>query len=180
VSLTEDLQNAFWTEMSSFHMRPRFSQVVDLGIDETRDQIVTGISAGGDPCEVKSFPGFICLRIPEEDRHFWTPRLNLSLDRMEDGKTRIEGTYGPNANVWSLFLYGYLLTGTMGFFSGIFGFAQWMIGAQPWALWIFGVMLAIAVGLYVFAQFGQKLGAQQTFRLHQIYEAAMGRAVEIH
>jgi hypothetical protein len=41
-------------------------------------------------------------------------------------------------------------------------------------------MLLILIGLYLLAQFGQKLGALQTFRLHQIYEAAMGRTVEIH
>jgi hypothetical protein len=67
----------------------------------------------------------------------------------------------------------------MGTFSGVFGFAQWMTGARPWGLWIFGAMVVIALGLYVFAQFGQKLGAQQTFLLHQIYESAMGRTVEI-
>jgi hypothetical protein len=165
--------------MSSFRIRPRFSQILDLGIEEAQERMIEEVHAGHDRCEVKSFPGFICLRIPEKDRHFWSPRLNLSLEKTEDGKTRIEGTYGPNANVWSIFLYGYLLTGSMGTFSGVFGFAQWMTGARPWALLIFGTMVAIAMGLYVFAQFGQKLGAQQTFLLHQIYESAMGRTVEI-
>lgn len=165
--------------MSSFRVRPRFSQVLDMPLEEARTQIVEGAKEHADRCEVKSFPGYICLRIPEPQRHFWSPRLNLSLDPTDEGKTRIEGTYGPNANVWSIFLYGYLLTGTMGTFSGVFGFAQWMIGAYPWALWIFGTMVAIAAGMYVSAQFGQKLGAQQTFVLHQTYETAMGRPVGI-
>jgi hypothetical protein len=73
-----------------------------------------------------------------------------------------------------------LLVGTFGLFAGVFGLAQCLIGQRPWALWIFGAMLAIGIGLYVVAQFGQKLGALQTFRLHQIYETAMGRTVEIH
>jgi hypothetical protein len=30
------------------------------------------------------------------------------------------------------------------------------------------------------AQFGQKLGAWQTFLLHQAYESAIGQSVEIH
>lgn len=165
--------------MSSFRIRPRFSQILALEIEDARERIVSEVNHEGGRCEVKSFPGFICLRIPEQDRHFWSPRLNLSLEKTDDGKTLVEGTYGPNANVWSLFLYGYLITGTMGTFSGVFGFAQWMIGTTPWALWIFGAMLALATGLYVFAQFGQKLGAQQTFLLHQIYESAIGRTVEI-
>jgi hypothetical protein len=166
--------------MSSFGIRPRFTQTLDLRLEEAQARLARAVEEGADRCEMKIFPGFICLRIPEQDRHFWSPRLNLGLETTEDGRTRIEGIYGPNANVWGLFLYGYLLTGTFGLFSGVFGFAQFLIGQHPWALWIFGAMLALAIGLYVIAQFGQKLGALQTFRLHQIYEAAMGRTVEIH
>jgi hypothetical protein len=33
--------------------------------------------------------------------------------------------------------------------------------------------------MYLTAQFGQKIGAQQTFLLHQIYESAVGQSVEI-
>jgi hypothetical protein len=170
---------SFWRIMSSFRIRPSFSQILDLGVEEARERIVDQVNREAERCEVKSFPGFICLRIPEQDRHFWSPRLNLSLDATEDGKTRVQGTYGPNANVWSLFLYGYLLSGSLGLFSGVLGFAQCMIGMWPWGLWIFGLMVAIAVGLYVFAQFGQKLGARQTFLLHRMYESAMGATVEI-
>ena len=81
--------------------------------------------------------------------------------------------------MWSSFLYGYLLVGSVGLFSGIFGCCQARLGMMPWGLWIFGFALAIAIGMYVMAQMGQKLGARQMFQLHQIYEDAMGTPVEI-
>ena len=165
--------------MSSFGIRPRFSQMLEFGLEETQERILREVDEGEDSCEVKSFPGFICLRVPESDRHFWSPRLTLALEEPETGKTRIEGIYGPNANVWGMFLYGYLVIGSIGLFAGCLGFAQKLIGHTPWGLWIFGVMLASAIALYLFAQFGQKLGAIQTFRLHQIYESAMERTVDI-
>lgn len=166
--------------MSSFGFRPHFSHDIDLDVDAAQAKVIRAVNDGEDDCEVKCFPGFICLRIPEKDRHFWSPRLNLSLDEAEDGKTHVTGVYGPNANVWSLFLYGYLITGSIGLFSGIFGFVQKSLGGSTWALWVFGAMVGAAIGLYVLAQFGQKLGATQTFRLHQLYESAMGRTEEIH
>ncbi len=166
--------------MSSFGIRPRFSQILDLGIEEAQVRIVREVGRASFPCEVKSFPGYVCLRIPEKDRHFWSPRLTLSLEEEEDGRTRIEGIYGPNANVWALFVYGYLIIGSLAIFAGALGFAQWRIGSNSWGLWIFAVMLALAFGLYLIAQFGQKLGALQTFRLHQIYESSIGRHAEIH
>lgn len=142
--------------------------------------ILREVKQAEDPCEVKNFPRFICLRIPESDRHFWSPRLNLSLEEEEDGTTRIEGIYGPNANVWGLLLYGYLIIGSAGLFSGILGYAQWFIGSRPWGLWICGAMLAAAIALYVAARMGRKIGAPQTMLLHRIYESAMHRTAEIH
>jgi hypothetical protein len=35
-------------------------------------------------------------------------------------------------------------------------------------------------GMYLLAQMGQKLAAQQIFSLHQIYEAAVAESVEVH
>lgn len=165
--------------MSSFRLRPRFSHELEMSVDQAREWIVGKVKGGGAHCEVKSFPGFVCLRVPEADRHYWSPRLNISLEPDGDGKTKVQGIYGPNASMWSSFLYGYMLVGCVGTFSGILGFCQCSLHMQTWGLWIFGAMVAIALGMYLLAQFGQKIGARQTFQLHQIYETAVGREVEI-
>jgi hypothetical protein len=164
--------------MSHFGFRPCFSHVVELGVEEARQQLVAKVEKSGARCELKSFPGFICLRVPAEERRFWSPRLNLSLED-ENGHTRVQGTYGPNANMWSSFLYGYLLVGSAGLFSGILGLCQWKLGMTAWGLWIFAAMAAVATGMYLMAQLGQKLGARQTFDLHRIYEEAAGMRIEI-
>jgi hypothetical protein len=128
---------------------------------------------------VKSFPDFVCLRVPEAERRFWSPRLHLSLEAQPDGTTRVQGLYGPNANMWSSFLYGYLLLGSVALFSGIFGGCQAALGMCPWGLWICGAMLAGGCGMLGMAQFGKRLGARQMLDLHRIYESAAGREVEI-
>jgi hypothetical protein len=166
--------------MSSFRIRPRFEQIIELDIETTRERISSHINREGSRCVVKNFPGFIGILIPEHDQHFWSPQLHLSLYTEDPGKTIIRGTYGPNPNVWSLFLYGYLIVGTLGLFAATLGFAQCMIGNTPWGLWIFGATSATAALLYFTAQIGQKLGAQQTFLLHQTYESAIGQSARIH
>jgi hypothetical protein len=163
--------------MSSLGLRPSFSHVVDLRTEDARAMLVAAaLSDGG--CEVRSFPGFICLRVPLEERRFWSPRLHVSLEFETGESTRIQGTYGPNASMWSFFLYGYLLIGSLGLFSGILGYCQWSLGMAAWALWIFWVMLAAAVAMYLFGQFGKKLAASQTRTLHRIYEQAVGCRVD--
>lgn len=165
--------------MSSFRLRPRFSHVIDLDVEAARDLIVNHARTEADRCDVKSFPGYVSLHIVEKDSQYWSPRLSLSLEPEGDGKTRVDGTYGPSTNVWAAFLYGYMLVGSIGVFSGLLGGCQLFLSMQPWGLWITTVMLLIAIGMYISAQLGQKIGAQQTFLLHQIYESAVGQSVAI-
>lgn len=165
--------------MSSFRLRPRFSHVIDLGVEAACELIVNHARAHAERCEVKSFPGYVSLHVVEKDSHYWSPRLSLSLEPEGEGKTRVDGTYGPSTNVWAAFLYGYMLVGSIGVFSGLLGACQFWLDMQAWGLWIATAMLLIAVGMYISAQLGQKIGAQQTFLLHQIYEGAVGQSVEI-
>lgn len=166
--------------MSSFRIRPRFAHTIELDIERTRDQILGELARQAPhDFDVKSFPGMICLHFSGGRKKFWSPRLALALTPTPAGHTLIEGTYGPDAEVWSIFLYGYLLVGTAGLFAGIFGCAQLLTEAHPWGFWVLGAMVLGAVLLYVFAQFGQKLGAWQTFQLHQAYQTAIGRPTEI-
>jgi cell division protein FtsW (lipid II flippase) len=79
-----------------------------------------------------------------------------------------------------MYLYGYLLVGTAGIFAAMFGISQWLAGTRPWAFWILAALVFCALVLYIMAQFGQKLGARQTFLLHQEFESAIGRTVDIH
>lgn len=165
--------------MSSLHIRPRFEQVIPGEVDVVRDKLADQLREAAEGYEIKNFPDFLCLRIPEKDRHFWTPRLNLSLEDAGEGRTRIRGIYGPNANVWGLFLYGYLTTGSIAAFGSVFGIAQWFVGQTPWGLFCGGAGLLGVLVLYATAQFGQKIGAQQTFLLHQVYESVIGAHVEV-
>ncbi len=166
--------------MSSFRVRPLFEHTVELPLDQTRAQLLRAFAAHAARFEVRDFPGFIGLHIGEKERRYWSPRLFLVLDPTETGTTRIHGTYGPEIEVWSVFLYGYLISGLLGMFSGILGGAQLAIGAEPWGFWVTGGAAVVAVVLYAAAQLGQKFGAWQTFQLHQAYEHAVGRPTEIH
>lgn len=125
---------------------------------------------------MKEFPGFIGLHVAEHARRFWSPRLFIVLDPTHEGQTHIQGTYGPEIEVWSVFLYGYLITGLLGMFSGVLGAAQLFIHTLPWGFWVTGAMAVLAGILYFGAQLGQKFGAWQTFQLHQAYQAAVERA----
>ena len=159
---------------SGFRVRPRFEQNVDYPPDAARDRIVAAVAKETDAFEIRSLPEFLVIHIAEKDRHRWSPRLQLSFEPAGAESAQIVGVYGPEHEVWAMFIFGYIATGLLGMFSGIYGFAQLYLGQEPWALWITGSMLVVAGFLYLGAQFGQKLGAWQTFQLHHAYQTAWG------
>lgn len=165
--------------MSSFRIRPSFSHIVASSLDDTREYILQSLAVNSPNLEVKNFPSFIGLHFPAESRRYWSPRLFLSLEATAEGATRINGTYGPEMEIWAVFLYGYLITGLLSTFAGILGAAQLLTEAYPWGFWVVGGMALVAVVLYISAQLGQKLGAWQTFQLHQAYQTAIGQPADI-
>lgn len=165
--------------MSDVGLRPSFSDFLPLPPEETRTLLIGRIQDQCADCECKSFSGYVALRIPPEQRRFYSPRLILSLDSDDGQGTRITGTFGPNANMWSAFLYSYLAAGSVALFSGILGFCQWKIGITSWGLWIFVPALMVLIGLYAAGRIGRTLGAGQTERLRSIYESAMGHRISL-
>ena len=165
--------------MSKIGLRPHFQQLVSGEREAAQQKIAEFFSANAPDFEVKNFPGFMCLRVPEEQRHFWSPRLNLSFDKEESGKTAINGIYGPNSKVWGMFFYGYLFFGFLTLVGGILGASQWAIEKSPSGLWLLFPAVAGLVGLYIAGQTGKKIGARQTLRLHKNYQQAIGEKVPI-
>ncbi len=160
--------------LSSFRVRPRFSEIVPTSRDETKRALLASLRA--EPAgafELRPFDEFLGIHIAEQHRRYYSPRLMLSLYDWPEGGTLIEATYGPEIEVWSIFLYGYLATGLLGTLSAIYGFAQRFIGDEPWAFYVTGWMAIGALVFYLAAQLGQKFAAHQTFRLHEAYERAV-------
>ncbi len=163
--------------LNSFGLRPCFEHIVQLSRDEARARLVQTFAKQNPGFEVHEFPEFIGLHIAEAQRRFWSPRLFLVLDSTDSGTTRIQGTYGPEAEIWSGFVYGYMILGLIGIFSGVLGASQFFIHETPWGLWVLGSMLIAGGLLYLGSQVGQRLGAGQTVQLHETYESAVGRPV---
>lgn len=162
------------TPLSSFRVRPRFSETVPTSRAETQRLLLASLSREPDGFfELRPFDEFLGIHIAERYRHYYSPRLMLSLYDWPEGGTLIEGTFGPEIEVWSIFLYGYIGTGMLGTLSAIYGGAQMFIDQEPWAFYITGSMGVIACALYLAAQLGQKFAAHHTFRLHDAYQRAI-------
>lgn len=159
--------------MTSFRFRPRFKRITSLSTEDFEQRIKEELKKPKTPCVGVIIPEHIVLKIPLDERHFWSPQVSLSLEELEDGGTLIRGLYGPNPTVWLLFTFGYVLIGTMAFFALMVGLSRLSLGLSAPILWLLPVFGGAAIGLYFMAQIGQKIGAEQTFMLHHFVEEVL-------
>lgn len=164
--------------MTSFRVRPRFKAISTLSAAQIQDAIQDGLEERSSDCVGIMITNHVILKIPTEERHFWSPQLSLNLEETDEG-TEISGLYGPSPNVWTLFTFGYATIGVLSLFVTITGTSQLSLGRYAYELWALPVFAIIAAILYVFSQVGQKLGAEQTFTLHHFFEEVVHQKVHI-
>ncbi len=154
--------------MSSFRIRPRFKQFVQGTTQDWEKTIYEGFKA--DQRLVAShLPGHVYVGIGQ-DRHFWSPQLHLTFEQDEDSVV-IRGLYGPKPTLWAIFFFGYVVIGISTLFLGMWGFSRYTLGMDAAILWSVPVLLFLGAALYVAGQMGQKLGAQQMFEIHHLFES---------
>lgn len=166
--------------MSSLRIRPRFKETYDLRPEEVEVLVRKHLTELDCGCSAKILPGFIVLGIKPQEQHFWSPQLSLSFELDEDGEhTVIRGLYGPNPTVWAFFTYGYAALGILAMFLGMYGFSLYSLGQDARILWSLPLLAVAALVLYIVAQFGQKLGAEQMFTLHHFFEESIGHRIHV-
>lgn len=158
-------------------IRPRFRLELPLPPAAVVAAIVARLAEPGCPCwSMQSEQHrLIELRVLEEERHFWSPALSLTVSEDEEGGgSVVDGLIGPNPNVWTLFAMLYMGLLTMILFAGILGLVQLALGEPLWGLWATGALLAALAGAYGLSQVGQRLAAPQTATLRRV----LGEALE--
>lgn len=164
--------------MSSFKIRPRLKHQIIGQQRQVEEDIKTSLERNSKDLSITYVPGHIYIKIKPEDQHFWSPQLHLSFEQDEEQVT-IRGLYGPNPTVWAIFFFGYAALGILSLFLGMWGLSRWSLGMDASVLWSIPILASLAIFLYVIAQSGQKLGAQQMFDIHHAFEQVSGEHVRI-
>ena len=159
-------------------LRPRFRYYVPSSQDEICDQF-KGIFKN----EKIKFTGtalsyHIVIDFLETDRHFWSPQLDLNLEKYEEG-TLIRGLIGPRPNVWTVFMFFYAVAGVAGLAGIIIGTGQWSMGESPWAFVLAPISAAIFLSVYLIGQAGKKIAYDESVRLHKFLIKNVDSPIEL-
>lgn len=165
--------------MSSFRIRPRFKEQLQTDLDTFKKTMEAALDQS-DECTGLISETYCVIKIPTVDRHYWSPQLTITIEDSENKEAiTVRGLYGPKPSVWAVFFMGYAALGVLALFAGVYGLSQYMLEKPAPILWLIPIFGAIALVLYIVAQGGQKIGAEQMYRIHHFYEAAMKHHVKI-
>lgn len=165
--------------MTSFRIRPRFRFISATSPEQIKKEMVEKLDTQHQTFVAKSVQGHFIVKIKGEEQHYWSPQLDIVFEKLPDGNTLIRGLYGPNPNVWTLFmfLYGSVILSIL--FWGIYEGSQYSLGILTAFSWVIPILCGVGGFLYLVSQFGQKLGAEQTFALHHFLEESLHAHVDI-
>ncbi|MHC4948561.1 MAG: hypothetical protein ACYTG1_09895 [Planctomycetota bacterium] len=154
-------------------LRPRLARPVSLTPGDLAARADDLLRRPDAPCRGLATDHQIDLRIRETDRHFWSPQLTVIIEP-RDGGSHLVGHFGPNANVWTLFMACYAFVVFSGLIGACFGLAQMFLGDPPWGLWSLPIAAVLLVLIYAAAGVGQRLGRDQVDVLEHFLAEATG------
>lgn len=164
--------------MTAVAVRPRFKKRCACVPSDVEQRIQKKLASPDALCVGHFVEGYIVLKIPVKDRHFWSPQLSVSIEN-EDGATIIRGLYGPDPAIWAFFFYGRAIVGIIAMMIAVAGFSEWWLHDDLSYFLLLPLCALVAAALWAIARFGRKIGEPQTLILHHFFEGAVGTHLEI-
>ncbi len=100
------------------------------------------------------------LHLPAVEHRLWSPHLSFYVSDREE-QCLIHGRFAPRLEVWTFVWVIYLAMSFTAFFGFALAYSQWMLGESGWGLWVATIALLAVLTLYVVANIGQQLSADQ-------------------
>ena len=149
--------------MSDVKFRPRFRIETTLEEEEVAEIIKKKLKENN-PYRFKStlVKDHLILKINKEDRHFWSPQMDVSLSKnYEFSGTLIRCLLAPEAAVWTMFMFFYSASGFGAFIGIMIAMSQWTLERDMWGLWLAFVSALLGIVLFFIAQFGKGISKDQ-------------------
>ena len=156
-------------------IRPRFKLRTDYSKEEVFDLLDQFCKDDSSVLGRRVYDQYY-LDIPNENRHFWSPELRVTLedDEEQEGMTLVRVMVGPQYVVWTMFVFIYVILGLVSLFGGMYGFSQMSLGNKsPW-IWCAPFGLVLFISVYIIAKMGQRTGRDQTLHLVSVLYHSIG------
>jgi len=153
---------------SDIHLRPRFK----MDFEESQQKLISKFEENlkdGD-CKYccKIVDGHIVIDVPKDENHFWSPQLNIEIEKAEQNKTVVKGLFGPKPQVWTLFMFFHFAAAVAFIGFAVMAYVQWTLKIDH----SFALMMVIALPvlwfvMYFLGRWGKSTGHKQMDELYK-------------
>ncbi|NBC18152.1 MAG: hypothetical protein GVY18_12645 [Bacteroidetes bacterium] len=156
-------------------LRPRFRRTVSASPSRVAERLRTALAEADRPWQWDGYGHHFVIRVPEAERHFWSPQLSIDLEATSDATT-VRGLFGPHPSIWTLFVAAYGVAAFAGVTGLLFGLSQWTLDQPPIALWAVPGAALLAGITYGVGLVGRRLGYEQVLQLRDVIDEVFADA----
>lgn len=154
-------------ERSNVHLRPRFREHFSMPPEELLEKFKKAIRHHSFKLKGVIIGNHVVLDIPTPENHFWSPQLNITIEKGEEAPTLLRGLFGPKPQIWTFFMFIHFIVGLTFIGFGIMAYVKMNLGKSyliPLVLCC--AMPVIWLALYGIGQLGRKKGRAQMIVLN--------------
>lgn len=152
-------------------LRLRFYKTVPKSVEaimESCEKLKTEVAPD---YHIKTMDNHIWLSIGARKREKHSPNLHLELDKMEDGNTSINGLFGPDPTLWTMFMFLHFVVAGVFLIFGMIAYSKWTLHQNfGFDLVIMTLMVGIWIALYFIARMIRYRGVDQMHELEKLMD----------
>jgi len=142
-------------------LRPRFK----IELDKSSSEALTffeNSKANQSHFLVSCIDEHVFLKLPVQERHFWSPQLHLEIIEASPKTSTLYGVFGPNPTIWTMFMFFHFIVAGLFLGFGIWTYSNWTLD-NDFTLPLFLTLLMIVLWfvLYFVGRLGRASGKPQ-------------------
>lgn len=150
-------------------LRYRFYKVSNKSLTDLKAQFQSLKTSIEPDYKVKTLDNHVWLSIGVLKREKHSPQLHIELEKMEDGKTAVNGLFGPDPVLWTMFMFLHFIVGGTFIIFSVICYSKWRLNQSfTFDLSVLLIMISCWISLYLFARINRKKGLQQMQELDEI------------
>lgn len=155
---------------NEIRLRLRFYNDVEDDVETLKEKFRTYQDNQHQDCLIKVNDEHIWFHFKGDKKKYWSPHLHLELVPKEDNTTHIRGLFGPDATLWSLFIFLHFVVAGIFIIFGARAYSNYTL-KEPYIIdiIIMFIMMMVWALLYVIARQIREKGNSQMNELEQIY-----------
>lgn len=153
---------------SDVFLRPRFKMDFNESQQELLEKFRKNLEDGNCKYCSKIVDGHIVIDVPIKENYFWSPQLNIEIEKNEEDKTIVKGLFGPKPQVWTLFMFFHFAVAFAFIGFSVMAYVQWTLKSDYMFALIMVIGLPILwVVMYFLGRWGKSTGHKQMNELHE-------------